>query len=89
MAVAPASAAMSVSEVAGWTTDDVPQTKRTSQCLAASRAESQVSSGRRSQNQTTPGRILAPQVRQRGGSILRPTGLFVLVHSPGHGDPEA
>ncbi len=74
MVVAPASAAMSVSEAAGWTTDEVPHTKKRLQCLAASRAESHASSGRRSPNQTTPGRILAPQDAQRGGAMGAPAG---------------
>src|SRR5258708_33341866 len=74
MVVAPASAAMSVSEAAGWTTDEVPHTKTGLQCLAASRAESHASSGRRSPNQTTPGRLLAPQAAQRGGVAGAPAG---------------
>jgi hypothetical protein len=74
MVIAPASMAMSVSEAAGWTTDEVPQTKSTSQRFAASRAESHASSGKRSPNQTTPGRILAPQDAQRGGSMRAPAG---------------
>src|ERR1700675_3718638 len=74
MVVAPASAAMSVREAAGWTTDEVPHTKKRSQRLAASRAESHASLGMRSPNQTTPGRIFAPQDAQRGGSIRAPAG---------------
>lgn len=63
---------MLVKEAAGWTREEVPQTRKTSQCLAASRAESQVRSGRDSPNQTTPGRILAPHAAQRGGSMRAP-----------------
>src|SRR5205807_1296044 len=71
---APPSSATCVSDAAGCTSAEVPQHKNTSHCLAASRAASQVNSGNASPNQTTPGRIFAPQTSQRGGSIRAPPG---------------
>ena len=69
MVVLPAAIARSVSEAAGWTRDEVPIQKNTSQRLADSQAESHSRSGSLSPNQTTPGRTRAAQDLQRGGSM--------------------
>ena len=72
MVVAPAAFAMSVSEAAGWTSDDVPQTIKTWDSAAALRAVRQARVGSASPNQTTPGRIQPPQFLQPGGSSRAP-----------------
>src|SRR5580692_1671371 len=70
--VAPASIAMSISDAAGCTSAEVPQQRKKSQRLAASRAAIHWACGRGSPNHTTPGRILAPQDAQSGGGSRPP-----------------
>src|ERR1039458_10518399 len=69
MVVAPALIAVSVKEAAGCTSEEVPMQKKTSHCLADSRADAHAPSGNASPNQEEPGRIRAPQDWQRGGSM--------------------
>ena len=60
-------AATSARPAAGYTSEDVPMERNTSQSAAAENAQDSASSGIASPNQTTSGRRSAPQTGQGGG----------------------